>query len=261
MKRAALALVLAACSTSNHDFPARPGGGGGGVVSGGGGSGGTVGDAGVGDGAASDGGVPITARVCLVQDLRTPTSLCEATKAGGLTVTLGAASASDAGTGAVVGTATTGPDGSFAMVAPIGPGFTWHVTGKNLTTSVMAYGTENTIPAMLSELYLGLRETNGMPLSDDQHGAVIVRVVRGVSPVAGLTATVAPLGDSETRYDSKNSAADWNTTVTQGDGMVWVPDAQLGSVKITLGAMDGTTNPVSTAVESQAIRFVTQAIP
>ncbi|HEX3763475.1 MAG TPA: hypothetical protein VHW23_32490, partial [Kofleriaceae bacterium] len=61
MKRAALALVLAACSSSANDFPAHPGAGGGGGVSGGGGGGVTI-DGGLGEtlGDASDAGIPIT---------------------------------------------------------------------------------------------------------------------------------------------------------------------------------------------------------
>ena len=259
MKRAALALVLAACSSSSNDFPPLPGGtSSGGTV--GGGSGGTVGDAGFGDGSVSDGGVPITGQVCLVQDLRTPTSKCDPTKAGGLTVTLGTVGASDAGTRTVVGTTTTGPDGKFTLVAPLGPG-TWHVTGVAIATSVMLYGTENIIPVILAEQYLTLRESNNMHAVDELHGAALVRVVRGGSPVTGISATVAPLADSETRYDSNNSSADWNTAATQTGGIVWIPDAQLGAAHVALGATDGTTSTVDTTIESQAITFVTRTIP
>lgn len=259
MKRAALALVLAACSTSTKDFPPLTEGGLPGGTSGGGG--GTTADAGIGDGATTDGGVPIAGQVCLVQDLRAPTSKCDPARAGGLKVTLGTAGAVDGGTATVVGTATTGPDGSFSMIAPIGAGFTWHVTGANLQTSVMLYGTENIIPVMLAEQYLALRESNAMQAVDELHGAAVVRVLRGVSPVTGLSATVSPLADSETRYDSNNSVTDWNTGATQTGGVVWIPDAQLGMATITLSATDGTTNLVTTTVESQAITFVTRTIP
>ncbi len=263
MKRAALALVLAACSSSSNDFPPLPGGSGPGGVSGGG-SGGTIGDAGIGDGIANDGGVAISGRVCLVQDLRAPTSMCDPTKAGGFTVTLGTAHATDAGTTAVVGTATTHPDGSFTMVAPLGPGLIWHVTSLKLTTSVMDYGTENTIPAMLSETYRDLLLANTGQETDVDHGAVALRVVRGLTPVADLSATVAPPGVGDTQYDSPNSPnslTDWNQNATQTAGMVWVPNAQLGMATLTLSAMDGTTNLVTTTVESQTITFVTRTIP
>ncbi len=260
MKRAALALVLAACSSSSKDFPPLPEGAPPGGTSS---SGGTVRDGGVGDAGIGDGGggVPITGRVCLVQDLRAPTSMCDMTKAGGFTVTLGTAHAIDAGTTAVVGTATTNPDGSFTMVAPLGPGLIWHVTSSKLTTSVMDYGTENTIPAILSEQYLALLLSNPGQDTDPDHGAVMLRVVRGLTPVAGISATVAPLGVGDTRYDSTNSLTDWNVNATQAAGMVWVPDAQLGMVTITLGAMGGPTNLVTTTVESQAITYVTRTIP
>ena len=260
MKRAALALVLAACSSSAHDFPPLAEGGPP-TGSSGGGGGGTTGDAGVGDGAATDGGVAISGRVCLVQDLRAPTSMCDSTKAGGFTVTLGTAHATDAGATAVVGTATTNPDGSFTMVAPLGPGLIWHVTSLKLTTSVMDYGTENTIPAILFDRYHDLQLANTGQETDVDHGAVLLRVVRGVTPVAGLSATVAPLAVGDTQYDSNNSSTAWNQNATQSAGMVWVPNAELGVATITLSAMDGTTNLVTTTVESQAITFVTRTIP
>src|SRR5262249_12869271 len=158
---------------------------------------------------------------------------------GGLTVTLGTTfAASDGGTQTVAGTATTAIDGSFTMIAPVGSGF-WHVTGAKLTTSVMAYGTQNIIPAMLSEVYLGLRASNDMTAADEQHGDVVIRLVRGLAPVAGITATVTPLADAEIRYDSKDSASDWNVTATQTQGMVWIPNAQLGAAHIVVGAADG----------------------
>jgi hypothetical protein len=263
MKRAALALVLAACSSSSKDFPPLPEGSGPGGSTGTG-PGGTVRDAGIGDG-STDGGVAISGRVCLIQDLRAPISTCDPTKAGGFTVTLGTAHALDAGTTTVVGTATTALDGSFTMVAPLGPGLVWHVTDpkQKLTTSVMDFGTENTIPAMLSESYGDLVLANTGRLALEDHGGVALRVVRGLTPVAGIAATVAPLADSDTFYDSPKSMTDWNPdpNVTDAAGMVWIPDAQLGMATITLSATGSTNNVVTTTVESQAITFVTRTIP
>lgn len=259
MKRVGLALVLAACSSSSKDFPPLPEGAPPGGTTGTTGSGGTVRDGGISDGA--DGGVAIAGRVCLVQDLRAPTSMCDPTRAGGFTVTLGTAHAIDAGTTAVVGTAMTGPDGSFTMVAPLGPGLIWHVTNLKLTPSVMDYGTENTIPAILADQYHDLLLANTGQETDVDHGAVMVRVVRGVTPVAGLSASVAPLGVGDTQYDSINSLTDWNQNATQTAGMVWIPNAQLGPATIALSAMGGATNLVTTTVESQAITFVTRTIP
>jgi hypothetical protein len=265
MKRAALALVLVACSSSGKDFPPlHEGSGPGGNVGTGTGPGGTGRDAGIGDGSASDAGVPIAGRVCLIQDLRSLTTNCSDNGAGGLTVTLGAP-ATDAGTTTtVVGTATTAKDGSFAMVAPIGTGFTWHVTGTNLQTSVMGYGTENIIPAILDQPYLELRSSNTPQPVDLDHGDVVVRVVRGVAPVTGIAATVAPQAETVPHYDSNNSGADWNTIATQAAGVVWIPDAQVGPARVTLRAADGTTitpDIFDTAIEGQAITFLTRTIP
>ncbi len=266
MKRAALTLVLAACSSSSKDFPPLPEGAPPGGTSSGGNSGGTVGDAGVGDGAVGDGGVPISGQVCLVKDLRAPTSMCATTKADGFTVTLGAAAATDAGTATAVGTATTGPDGSFTMNAPLGAGFTWHVTGANkIVTSVMPFGTEKTIPAILIDDYNILLAAVGPLTVDPDHGSVVVRVVDSLGPVTGITAKLNPAADGDTFYDSRNvgngsdPSAQWNNTSTQSTGVVWVPEARFpGPVVITLSRTDGTTVPTSAAVESQAITFVTQ---
>jgi hypothetical protein len=258
MKRAALALVLAACSTSSsNDFPPLPGTGGGGVIVGGGGSGGTTGDAGVGDG-AGDGGTPLTGRVCLVTDLRTPTATCDATKAGGLTVTLGTAGAPG------TATTTTAADGSFTIAAPLGAGFTWHVTGGvNLVPSVMLFGTETTIPAMLIDDYNNALLTIGLEAVDEGHGSVVVRAVNGLAPALGITAKLSPLADSDTFYDTDGSPKSpvWNNTSTQSTGVIWVPGVQLpGPVAITLGRTDGTTVPASATVERQSITFVTQDV-
>jgi hypothetical protein len=247
MKRAALALVLAACSTSSsNDFPPRPGGGG------------TAGDAGIGDGGVAGGGVPITGHVCLVSDLRAPTSPCDTTKAGGLKVTLGTAGAPG------TATATTGADGSFTIAAPLGAGFTWHVTGINLVTSVMSFGTDNTIPAILGDGYITLLATVGLQAVDETHASVVVRAVSVAAPAAGITATLTPLADSDTFYDSDGSPRSpvWNNTSTQSGGVVWVPDVPLpGPVTITLGRTTGTTVKTTAAVERQAITFITQGVP
>jgi hypothetical protein len=256
MKRAALALVLAACSSSANDFPPLPEGA---PPVGPSSGGGTSGDAGIADGGSDgDAGVPITGQVCLVQDLRTPTSKCEPMKAGGLKVTLSTPGASDAGT--VVGTTTTGPDGRFTIIAPRGPG-TWRVTGVAIATSVMLYGTENTIPAILAEQYILLRNSNSIMLGDGEQGDAVVQVVRGASPVTGISATVSPLAASLTQYDSNNSLTDWNTNATQAGGIVWIPNAQPGTAHITLSATEGTINTLDTTIESQAITFVTRPLP
>lgn len=245
MKRAALALVLAACSSSTNDFPALPGGSGPGGISGGG----TVGDGGITDG-AGDGGGSFRGSVCLVKDLRAPTSKCDPTKAGGFTVTLGTGA-----TGTV--TATTATDGSFVIAAPNDAGlpFTWHVTGRTLTTSVML-GAGTTIPAILVDDYTASLADIGLPPVDANHGSVLVQVVN--APVAGITAAVSRF-DGDIFYDGGSVKSPvWNNTTTQSAGVVWVPTALPGPVTITLTRSDKTIVQSSRVVESQAITFVTQ---
>lgn len=244
-----LVVLLPACQASPDDYPPRPGGGGPVIIGGGGGGsgGGGGGDAGVGDGGGGA-GVQIFGRACVLADLRMLTK-CRDTGAGGLKVSLG------------TGTGTTNPDGTFTMVAPLGAGFTWHVTGASFVTSVMPFGTDNTIPVMTSEEYLNLLELNASSLQDEQHGSVVVRVVAGSSPVAGVTASLSPVADSPTYYDAMNSPTDWNTTSTGPAGVVWVPSVSTRSLVTLTLSTAGKTTLATALAESQAITFVTQSVP
>jgi len=245
---AGLVVLLAACQAgAGDDYPPRPGGGGP-VIIGGGGGGGATGDAGVSDGGAGDAGVPVSGRVCVLSDMRQLTK-CKDTGAGGLKVSLG------------TGIGTTNPDGTFSFVAPLGSHI-WHVTGPLITTSVMPLEIDKTIPVMSAEDYVGLLESNRGLMQDEQHGSVVVRVVNGTSPVAGVTATLSPIADSETLYDADNNPTVWNTTSTGSGGVVWVPSVPLSSsVTITSRTTGGQTGSTSAPVERQSITFVTQSVP
>jgi hypothetical protein len=251
MKRAALALVLAACSASSNDFPPLAEGGGTPGISSGGGGTGTVRDAGTGDGGASGG--LIQGRVCIVNDLRNPT-LCDTTKdASVVKVTLGTR------------TPTTGPDptGHFTIVAPSGSPV-WHASGLNFISSVIPYGTDPTIP-IVPDLFYGdvLRMNGGLTIQGGQ-GSVLARVVSNGSPVANVAAATNLTSNSITLtplYDTKDGLV-WSTAgPTLASGAVWFPlvDVTSASGRITFTPQGGT--PVITRVdnvEDQAITFVTQ---
>jgi hypothetical protein len=248
---AGLAVLLAACQAgAGDDYPPRPGGDGPVAVGPGGSTGGDAGtgDAGVGTGDAgvSDAGVQVSGRVCVLGDLRQLTR-CNATGAGGLKVALG------------TGSGTTNADGTFAFPAQLG--FTWHVTGAAIIPSV-TFGTDSTIPVLTEAAYTDLLEGNGELVPDEDHGAIVIRVVRGGSSVAGVKAALSPLADSDTRYDPDNNPTVWSTASTGGNGVVWVPGVRLpGPVAVTLSTTDGRTATTTVPVERQAITFVTQSVP
>jgi hypothetical protein len=257
MKLAVLVLLaLAACQQgagSGDDYPVGTGGGGP-VVIGGGGGGSGVGDAGtgVGDAGTGDAGTALRGRVCLLTDLRRvgDSTACAGTGANGLVVSLGTR------------TATTAADGSFTIVAPLGGGLTWHVTGSRIITSVMLFGADPTIPAISDVVYGDLLNTNQVTLADQQ-GSIVVRVVSGVTPVVGTTATSIPASNRLALYDGNNATV-WteNRTGTGPRGIAWFTDVPLAAIGATLATVTLTPRglgPVpAVPVENQAITFVTQ---
>jgi hypothetical protein len=250
MKRAVLAMLLAGCQASADDYPTRPNGGGPVIVGGGGGGG----DAGVGDG--GDGGISVVAQVCLVTDLRKLTT-CSPTGAKGLQVALG--------TGPKI-TVTT-DEGHFTFDAPSSTDLVWHVTSTTLdriVTSAMRYGTDNTIPVISTTTYTDLRNIVGAPLPADQQGSVVVRVVRGTSPVAGVAATTTLNQNNAVFYDGDPRLVNnWVATGTGANGVVWFPGLALtpstGSVALT--PLGGSAVQVPVTVENDTITFITKDIP
>jgi hypothetical protein len=253
MKLAVLVLVLvAACRAGGgDDYPTGPGGGG--VVIGGGGSG-HGGDAGTGDGGDGDGGIPLSGRVCLLNDLRKigDATACATKGASGLVVTLGI------GTGPGARSATTADDGSFSITAPLGAGFTWHVTGRQIITSAMPFGTDNTIPAVGDTQYTELLGSNSV-LLQDQQGSIFVRVVSGTTPVSGVAATSNPAANNLAFYDS-NDPLRWDTIHTESFGIAWFPGVPVlpAPATVVLSPPGASAVTISATVENQAITFVTR---
>src|SRR5688500_17136393 len=168
MKRLIAIALIAACSSDDIglDFQIEPGGGH--VV------GGTARiDAAIDGGDAS---TTITGRVCLlVMDLRTLTA-CSATGADNLTVTLGTS------------TAITAADGTFTVMRPADTtGLTWSVTGADIVSSAVAFGSTTTLPAFGKIAYQQMVADN-QAVTSPSDGAMVVRITRAGAPVA--TATV-----------------------------------------------------------------------
>ena len=122
MTRAALLVLLAACTASTNDFPTRPGGPTTIVTSPG--SPGTTGDGGVGDGNDGDAGVSITGRVCIVADLRSPT-ICDTRPQADASIV----KVSIGGRTPAVPPAKTG---EFTILVPLGTDLVWHAQRPQL---------------------------------------------------------------------------------------------------------------------------------
>jgi hypothetical protein len=245
MKLAVLVILLvAACRADSDDFPIGPGGSGS--------NGGN--DAGVGDGASDavdgDGGVAISGRVCIITDLRRPTTCDNTANAESLLVSIG-----------VTRTAKPNARGDFTIAAPLGQ-FTWRVTGINFITSVIPFGGETTLPVISDVRYTELLAVNGVTLADQQ-GSVVVRVVKGVAAVQNVTAVSNPATADLAFYDS-TSALDWRSDLigTGPAGVVWLPDLPLAATPptqatITLTPSGASPTSITAVVENQAITFVT----
>ena len=241
-------VLVAACNTS-HNYPVIGGGGGGGGVGTDAGShldgatdaaGDAIGDAAT-DAVPGDGG--ISGQVCLLTDLRDLTT-CAPTGAGGLTVTLGSSSA------------TTTDNGSFTLAAPTGTGLVWQVTGSAIETSSMAYGAETTIPAVKATDYVDLLANNLVPLPAMGQGAIMTRITRANTPVAGATASATP--PPYQTYYAGSDATVWSTVATGATGTAWLPDlAATAPATLTVAASGGTPSATfSVTVPDSGIAFV-----
>lgn len=227
-----------------------------------GGGGGTIGDGGLGDGglvgdggAVGDAGVAVSGRVCIVRDLRLPTS-CDATvSAAGVRVTLGGRTPA----------APPAATGEFTIIAPLGTDLVWRATGANLIPTVMPFGTDNTIPVVPDGLYTDLVSQNHAAIAPAGQGSVVVRAVTGASSAPGVTATSNLVSANLTPlYDADNSRTDWREVgPTQSAGVMWFPGVNVTTTpaRVTLTRNGGTPVVVSVDVEELAITFVTQDVP
>jgi hypothetical protein len=234
----AMVLALAACQARGDHSDAR-------TVDGG--------DTGTGDGGAS----MVTGRVCILKDLRQP-SLCDDTKdASHLVLTLGNRPA-----------VTLSKRGDFSFPAQLGTDLTWHVRGAvvdQIIPSVMAYGTDHTIPVIETGLYTDLLNTVSVVIPDQQ-GSIVVRVLSGGLPASGVNATTTrATTNGETFYDG-STPLNWATNTTTGlFGVVWFPGVPLANTppttaQIGLSVLGGPTVTTTATLENLSITFVTQDI-
>jgi len=237
MIRLLLLTCALGCAAKHDDYPIGPGGPGGPGGIGGGA------DA-ASDGVAGDGGATIDGRVCLTSDLRR-LDACSNTAAAGLTVTLGAK------------TATTDATGQFSIEMPAGTNLTWRVTGGAIVTSVEQFSISRVLVAISEVDYNAL----GAVIDADK-GSMIVRLVRGGAPLVGATATVTPNGGTYQPFYDGPSVLAWTQTATGAFGVVWLPDAAATAQTMTITPASGSPHTESgIVVEAGAIRFATIDVP
>ncbi len=235
----ALCVFLAACKDNGDPFIIQPGGDDGVFIPGA--------DAAM-DTAVDDGdvGETIEGRVCLMTDLRDPTS-CANAGVGGLEVVLGTS------------TAVTDVAGVFSMPTPTGTALVWRVTGRDIVPSRMPLSTVNLIPAMSVESFDELLLSNGMIGTEDE-GHVFVRAMRSELPLPGVTATAVPSPTYDTHYDGPSSFA-WSLGQTGAFGAVWIPSVLAGTVDVTITGPRETTVELSLPVEAHGLTFATVELP
>ena len=251
MKLAVLLVAVAACSSGGggDDYPVGPGGSGPPIR---GGTGGAI-DAGVDGG---DGGVMLTGRVCVLDDLRDlgKVALCATTTAGGLNVSLDGK------------TAKTSVDGTFVIGAPTSSAPFWKIDSGNAGTLVTTFaplGVDTLIPAITTDRWTQIQAGSTLTLGDNA-GSIIVRVTRAGAPLAGVTATSAPVAGFDTRYDGTDKDI-WGIDRTGAQGLVWIPGVQVMPNGMPIGATvtfnaGAAPVPMVTTVWDQAITFVSKAL-
>jgi hypothetical protein len=240
MRIACLLLALTACHKGGgDDYPVLPGGDDVVIMPGvdaPAGSDGTLGD-----------GPMLTARVCVLDDLRTP-GVCKSVGAAGYTVTLGTS------------TATTADDGSFTIATPPGTNLVWRASGADIVSSVIRFSTSPTVPAITTQYYEDLKGSNGIIINSGE-ASIVLFVSGGSLALSGATATVnAPAIAGPSLHDT-NARLNWPQGATGAAGIAWIPNVSPGTDVVTVAAPQQTSQMVTLEVEDQAISFATVAFP
>lgn len=231
---AVLLLLAGACESDGGHLPISPGGGGGGSS--------TQPDGGV-DGDAS---TTISGRVCLLGDPRSLTT-CASTGAGGLTVALGAK------------TATTSDTGAFVIDRPPDANPVWRVMGDTIESTLVPLASTTVIPVIDRLTYDDMLAATNAVIGGGT-GAIIARVSTNATAVAGITALPSPQADSAIYYDGA-SVTDWQFDGTGALGIVWIPSIVAGTASLLLDSGTAQRTVTNIKVEVDTISFAYVAAP
>lgn len=234
-----IASAAAACKTS-EDFPVVPGGPGSG----------TSGTRDAPGGEPEDALATIAGRVCVQTDLRSATG-CEAAGVDGVRVDLGDRYA------------VAGPDGGFTIERPRELEVAWRVSGAGgevgiVMTALAPLGGSALLRTVAVLDYEQLLLENGVPASPD-FGSIVLRVTQAGAPKPAAAAATEPPAPF-VLYDGASSLI-WDTDATGASGVVWIPQAELGEVTVTITALGVPPTGVTVPVEGGAITYATVALP
>jgi hypothetical protein len=230
-------------SSADDNTPIAPGGVGG--ISGG--TGGSTGSTG-GTGSSTDGG-GATNRVCVVTDLRTPTSNCDTQNLAGMTVTIGNQ------------TAVTAADGTFTMTIPSEPNLVATVTGGpagDMVNSLVPLGATSApvvLPAVRPSTLTTIADSNAVTL-DPAAGQLFLNAVAANG--TGISDIEAAASQSTDQLLFEGTDVLWNGQSTGIHGAVWLANAIAGDVSMTLSKTG--SNPLTVSglpIQPGAVTFVT----
>jgi hypothetical protein len=200
-----LGLLLGCAGGDGDSYPPLPGTGG----SIGGGGGGGSGDAGI-DGPRGDAAVAI-GRVCLLTDLRFPTS-CAGSLGAGVTAQVRRGDA----------VITPGADGRFTLPASGTVGDRWLVTGTNLVSSVVPFtpGAPVLLPVVAQATWDAVRLASDIPQLPGLGALHITSRRPNGLPQPNVTVLASPAGSSVPLYAGASSTSWTGTPGTSGVAIV-----------------------------------------
>ncbi len=226
-----LGLLLGCTGGDGDSYPPLPGGGGG--I--GGGNGGGSADAGVdGNTDAS----PAIGRVCLITDLRFPTS-CAGSLGAGVTAQVQR------------GNAIITPDatGRFTLPPATTVGDRWLVTGTNLVSSVVPFisGSQVLLPIVAQPTWDALRQGSDIPQLVGLGAVHITSRRPNGLPKPNVTVTASPAGSSVPYY-AGTSATLWSTAPGTS-GVAIVPNLVAAQAVDIVGDIDGSAATRATLLQ------------
>jgi hypothetical protein len=226
MKTLALLVIVAGCAASADDTPVQPMSGPVLPVAGG----------------------SVVGRVCVVTDARNLGG-CSSTAAQGLAVTLDGAAA------------MTALDGTFSLPVPSVANAMLGVSGPGVVPTQVSLSSIDAIPVIKADLFSQMMAANGIVLSSGS-GSILGTVVRGGTPVSGISVTSTPSPAFGPLFDGTTPTS-WQLDATGTRGVVWVPGVTAGPVQLTFRdlATSGETTVDGVQVVDGGITIMDAVLP
>ena len=196
----------------------------------------------------------ISGRVCVLADPQI-LDACSIKGAGGLSVAMGAA------------TATTSPDGSFTLE----PGATTNiavtpisVTGTGVVASQTSVHGANIVPVMSNDMFNRMALATGIT-TESNAGAILATIDTNAGLAAqGVTATANPALAAGPFFDSTGGTSPWTLDATGARGVAFFPNVSTSgptSLTFTDPVTAGETTIDGIQVVDGGITFVDATLP